>query len=86
MHDTKSIVTSIEQLIDGWCERRSLKPLRFILASYPLTSGLSDDWYSLLNSLKDIKGLCSSELTAEELSLVIELISATQDILNGDDR
>jgi len=66
MNITNEIRQRIDRLIDGWCERRALKPLRFILRSYPRCSGLTDEWGALLESLKDIKGLCASELSSEE--------------------
>jgi hypothetical protein len=59
------IFSKIDKLDDDWCERRALKPLRFILRSYPLCSGLTDEWGELLDALKDIKGLSGSELTNE---------------------
>jgi len=75
------IFSKIDKLVDGWCERRALKPLRFILRSYPLCSGLTDEWGELLDSLKDIKGLAGTELTAEEKTATIELVNAVEDIV-----
>jgi len=56
----------IERLIDAWCERRAIGPLRWILSSaYP---GLyhTDQWLTVLDALKTIKGLCHEQLTPEE--------------------
>jgi hypothetical protein len=79
VNDTKAFFSKIDKLIDGWCERRCLKPLRFILRSYPLAAGLTDEWASLLDSLKDIKGFCGDELTAEERRVMVELINVAHD-------
>lgn len=79
MNETHTVFPKIDKLIDGWCERRALKPLRFILRSYPLSSGLTDEWGALLESLKDIKGLCGSELTSEEKKVLVEVINAVDD-------
>ena len=46
---TNNIFPKIDKLIDDWCESRRLKPLRFILRSYPLCSGLTDEWGSCWN-------------------------------------
>ncbi|MBI3868940.1 MAG: hypothetical protein HY299_10450 [Verrucomicrobia bacterium] len=79
MSETNTLFPKIDKLIDGWCERRALRPLRFILRSYPLCGGLTDEWGALLESLKDIKGLCGSELTSEEKKVLVEVINAVDD-------
>jgi hypothetical protein len=70
----KEIFERIDKLIDGWCERRALAPLRQILRSYPLASGLTDEWGELLNSLKDVKVFCKDALVDAETREVKELI------------
>jgi hypothetical protein len=81
MSNTNEIFQKTDALIDGWCERRALKPLRFILKAYPLSSGLTDEWGALLDSLKDIKGLCGSELTDEEKRILVELVNVVEDVV-----
>lgn len=80
-NDTKLLLSSVDRLIDGWCERRALKPLRYILRSWPLCSGLTDEWGALLESLKDINGLCGNELTSEEKKLLLEVMNAVHDMV-----
>jgi hypothetical protein len=63
------------------CDRRALKPLRFILRSYPLYSGLTDEWGELLSSLNDSKGLCRSELTGDERETLVELVNLIEDMM-----
>ena len=75
------IFSKIDTLVDGWCERRALKPLRLILRSYPLCSGLTDEWGELMESLKDIKGLAGDDLTSEEKKMLVELVNAVEDIV-----
>ena len=79
MNEASQILSKLDKLIDGWCERRRLKPLRYILQNYPPFSGLTDEWGALLESLNNIKGLCGDELTAEEKKLLIEVINAVHD-------
>lgn len=81
MADVNQIFSEIDKLIDGWCERRSLRPLRLILRNYPISSGLKDESGNLLDSLKDIKGLCESDLTDAEKKTVSQLVNAVHEIV-----
>ena len=83
MNNIKEISLKIDRLIDHWCDRRALKPLRFILGRYPIYNGLTDDWTALLDSLKDIKGLCRGDLAGDEKKTLIELINIIEDMLSG---
>ena len=47
----------LEDLVDGWCARRALDPLRRLLPGYPMHMGLSDEWHLLWNALRNVKGL-----------------------------
>jgi hypothetical protein len=49
---------TLDALIDGWCERRALAPLRYPLPKYPGVVAHTDQKFELLDALKDIKGLC----------------------------
>ena len=42
--DTEELFPLLDQLIDGWCERRALRELRLILAGYPMPNMLTDGW------------------------------------------
>jgi hypothetical protein len=68
-------------LIDQWCERRSLRPLRFILRAYPAPLVHTDNFGDLLDALKDVKGLCREEPTNDELSHVISSINELEDYI-----
>jgi hypothetical protein len=71
--DLSNVHVLLAQLIDGWCGRRALRPLRVILQCYPLVSGLTDEWASLATGLKTIRVQFATDLVAEELDQVIEL-------------
>jgi hypothetical protein len=61
-----NLFKTLDALIDGWCERRALKPLHYILRAYPAVLAHTDQKFELLDALKDVKGLCGDELTPEE--------------------
>ena len=63
---------TLDTLIDGWCERRALRPLHFLLRAYPAGVAHTDQKFELLDALKDVKGLSREDLTPEELRLVTQ--------------
>ncbi len=63
--DKSVLIPVVDGLIADWCDRRALGPLRLILRSYPLSSGLSDDWHELYKSLRDLENLRDSISTDE---------------------
>ena len=71
----------LDWLIDQWCERRALHPLRFLLAAYPSVLAHTDQLGDLLEKLRDVKGLCRNELTPEELTCVISAINELEDFI-----
>jgi len=72
----------LDDLIDGWCERRALNPLRHILSVYPLSSGLSDEWHKLDEALKDVRALSKDELGVEEKERLNRAVLLVQDVLD----
>jgi len=77
------IIPILDPLIDSWCERRALKPLRLILSAYPIPAGtwLTDDCEHLLEALKDTRGLCSDILPSEERAALTRAMILLQDSL-----
>jgi hypothetical protein len=63
---------TLDGLIDSWCERRALRPLSYILRSYPGVLAHTDQQFELLDALKDVKGLCRDDLTTDELRLITQ--------------
>ena len=57
--DTAELPHILNELIDGWCARRALRPLRIILRVYPLANSLSDDWHDLYDGLRDVPPMIS---------------------------
>ena len=75
--DLNGFARTVDLLIDGWCERRKLRPLRYILRAYPLASGLTDEWEELRAALRHIRASCRDDLEPQELDIVVSLIHQT---------
>ena len=71
----------LDTLIDGWCERRAIRPLKYLLRAYPGPLAHTDQQYELLDALKDVKGLCRDDLTPEERQLLNEAHNTLEDSL-----
>ncbi len=55
---------AVDALFDGWCERHVLfGPLQRLLPAYPSPLAHTDQKHQLLEALRDVKGLCRSDLT-----------------------
>jgi hypothetical protein len=74
---------TLDKLIDGWCERRAIRPLQCLLRAYPGPLAHTDQKHQLLEALRDVKGLCRSDLTEDELRTLIELTNTLEDLLHG---
>ena len=62
----------LDGLLDGWCERRALRPLAVLLPAYPPAPLHSDQWATLFAAIRDLKGVASDALTSEEGAAVAE--------------
>lgn len=51
----------VDALIDGWCERRALKPLRYVLPHWP-TNGLTDGVQEAWTAFRHVRAMCRDEL------------------------
>ena len=65
------LLTTLDGLINSWCERRALRPLAYLLPAYPGALAHTDQQFQLLAALKNLKGL-RLDLTPEELRLVTQ--------------
>ena len=63
---------TLDRLINGWCERRALRPLAYLLPAYPGVFVHTDQQFQLLEALKNLKRLCRDHLTPEELRLITQ--------------
>lgn len=80
--DALAIQKSVGALVGAWCDRRALRPLRLVLQGYPIVSGLTDDWATLLQSLSDVRALCHDELSEAEMREVEACIRAVEPIVH----
>ncbi|MGF6569120.1 hypothetical protein ABH945_001196 [Paraburkholderia sp. GAS333] len=64
------------ELFDIWCERRVVRPLRHLLRTWPLTSGLTDDWGDLHEALRALRSDCRAAISEAEQVTVNDLIQA----------
>jgi len=80
--DNWTLYQRLDWVIAQWCERKALRPLRLLLPAYPGIPVHTDQFYSLLEGLRDVKGLCRAELTTDELKHVIAAINEIEDALN----
>jgi hypothetical protein len=62
----------LDGLINSWCERRALRPLRYLLGAYPEVLADTDLQFELLEALKKVKALCRDDLTQEERRLLTQ--------------
>lgn len=69
--------TTLKALVDGWCDRRSLRPLSRVLGPYLGFNGLTDGWAELADGLKAVRAVDRDQLTDAELAAIDDLIRAT---------
>ena len=81
MPQDADITKKLDTLIDGWCERRAIRPLQYLLRAYPGPLAHTDQQYELLDALKDVKGLCRDDLTQSEHDLLNGLHNTLEDSL-----
>ena len=73
----EEFLDALKGLIDGWCERRSLRPLATVLNPYLSFNGMTDGWGELAIALKSIRALDGNQISIRERVLVDDLIRAT---------
>lgn len=72
----------IRFLIDRWCERRELQPLRRLLNGQASINGLTDGWIEIRDELRTIRAQDKAVLRNDEMKVVAELIQdIEQDVL-----
>jgi len=67
-----NLFQTLDGLINGWCERRALRPLGYLLPAYSGVLTHAPQQFKLLKTLKNLKRLCRDYLTPEELRLVTQ--------------
>jgi len=79
--DNSDISENLDFLIDRWCSRKELEPLRKVLNGKAGINGLTDGWAELLLELKSVRAQDKGNLQSEEYDMVVELIHTTEKIL-----
>jgi len=83
MSSPNEVPAILDRLVTGWCERRALGPLRYILQCYPPASYLTDELHRLLEAMKDVRGLAGDALTEDENRDLTRAIILLQDALQN---
>ena len=77
-----NLFKTLDGLINGWCERRELRPL-YLLRVYPGVLAHTDKQFQLLEALKNLKRLGRGYLTPEELRLVTQAYNFLEERLRA---
>ena len=64
----------LKLLVEAWCDRRELVPLRRILNGRAAINGLTDGWEALHDELRTIRAQNKDSLSENEVETVVELI------------
>jgi hypothetical protein len=81
--DNARLFRLLDDLIDRWCERRALHPLRLVLAGYPPAPALTDEWAELYAALRNLTRLPVDGLTSEERAGVADAHALIHRILKA---
>jgi hypothetical protein len=71
----------VAALVDAWCDRRAIGPLRVILGCYPILNNLTDDWATLANGLRTIRVQHARELDPSEMDVVVRLQQLAESVV-----
>ena len=82
-NSNEEFFNALRTLIDKWCDRRCLKALQRILGAYLAFNGLTDAWGELHIALQNVRAFARSELKADELKELDDLIRAADDVLHS---
>ena len=74
---------AISSLVDAWCERRAIDPLRVVLGCYPMVNALTDDWGALAFGFKTIRARFCKDLPPDELEQVIAVQHLAETVLSA---
>ncbi len=73
-------------LLNTWCDRRALEPLRVVLPHYPLHNGFTDELGELARALKTVRAQLGAKLPLEEFDRLVALLHAVEDALEKHER
>ena len=72
MDSAQRLISLLDALIDAWCDRRALAPLRPLLPAYPPAPVHTDQWVALFEAIRAVRGLAPGTLTETEAAHVAE--------------
>ena len=75
--DNEAFFAELRSLIDGWCDRRCLRPLGIVLPAYNSFNGMTNAWNDLLTALRTL-ALVQDAMLASEHEIVIDLRQAAE--------
>ena len=81
MSSTSELFAVLDGLVDGWCERRALRPLGILLRVYPMASPLSDSWHELRGALRDLRCLRDPDVSESEAVAIEDGLRAVETAL-----
>ena len=70
-----NLFKTLDRLINGWCERRALRPLAYLLPVYPGVFVHTGQQFQLLEAMKNLNRFCLDHLTLEELRQVTQALN-----------
>ena len=70
----QELFAALQWLTEGWCDRRALTALRYLLPAYPVQEPGVEGLAVLLIALKDVRAFAREELTEPELLLVNDCV------------
>ena len=73
MDSSHRLFELLDGLIDGWCERRALVPLRRLLPAYPPPPLHTDQWIALFDGVRATRALGSPLLEDAEIERLAEV-------------
>lgn len=79
--DRPKLFPALDGLIERWCDRRALRPLRLLLPAYPVANPLTDSLTDLHEALALVE-ILKDEITPEEREIVAYARRIAQFILD----
>ena len=79
--DRPHVFGLLDRLIDRWCARRALEPLRVILSAYPPAPFHTDEWATLYAAVFSLKGIAPDRLPEEDRADIAETHAAIYQLL-----
>jgi hypothetical protein len=69
-------------LLDAWCDRRALAPLRIVLPHYPMPNGFSEELDDLVRALRTVRAQIGAALPTTEFDQLVSLLHTAENALH----